>query len=1429
MTALSLFDHIGTSVLPSDAAYTIKNHLDKRGALRHRDLSALLTSLYGGSDAQGLWDWGLAHDAAEAAIGLMVKAKRRSLFGPKADIKRTIQTLNQFEALLPTRTRRTDETQTLQQFSTPLPLALAAVVAAQIKPGELVLEPSAGTGLMAVIAECYGARLTLNELGKTRSELLRGLFPHSLVTTHDAEAIDDLLPVEQNPSVVLMNPPFTHSNNSEVVSQRTTYRHIRSALARLQSGGRLVAITLNSFNPFNDTWRNAFDDLTQESTLSFSVGIEGRTFKKHGTGVDVRLHVFDKHKEPVKPQITSQSVDNPASLLFLINNSLLARKRTKQIVDKTASQIIPITRPLKQKTVKKVNPSPKRFTASRYGAVAPVAYTVKSWKPKAINDDQAIYESYTPQRINIDCAVDHPSALVQSAAMASVTPPKPTAKPILPVSAIEGGILSSAQLEITVYAEQAHSQFIDGQYIYDEDAERLKPAIEEKKPKPIRKGVFIGDGAGVGKGREISSIILSNFLAGRKKAAWISESATLLEDAQRDWCSLGGEKTEIVPLSKYKQADQINLSDGIIFSTFATLRTKGRNGSQDRVQQLIKWLGDDFDGVIVFDESHAMANAAGNRTERGIQKGSQQGKVGLHLQRKLPNARIVYASATGATEITNLAYAERLGLWLGSEFPFSSREDFINKMIKGGIAALEVVARDLKSLGLYFSRMLSFQGVEVELLTHTLTNRQVEIYNLYADAWKIIHNNLERALIVTNISDPDVTYNKDAKSAARSALEGNKQRFFNHLLTAMKMPTMIEAIEQDLASNRAPVIQLVSTSEALLKRRLDLIPPSEWKDIHVDVTPREYVIDYLMNAFPTLSYEIYSNEEGHECSRIMCDERGNQIHNQQALAMRDSLIEELCSLPPVQSALDQLLFYFGQEQVAEVTGRKLRLVKSDNVVSVNKRPANSNLAETDAFQNGIKAMLVFSNAGGTGRSYHADKTALNQKQCVHYMLEAGWQAYKAIQGLGRSNRSNQASKPIVRPVTTNVRGERRFISTIVKRLDSLGALTKGQRETGGQGLYNEEDNFESTYAKAALQSFYHQLNAGMIKACSITHFEDITGLSLRDSQSGNLRKELPPITRFLNRMLALRIETQNELFDAFESILRWYIQSAKENGTFERGVETLTGDSFTILEQSTIFQHECGTDTIAYRIERKTSINPRTLEDILQEADMTTQFVYNGQTNSYGLLKPTYTETNPQGQPEQMYIISRPHTTKHISGTGFAKSYWSTIRRDAFIAGWQEEQERRKHMVSEFWLVTGLLLPIWDKLGDETRIWRLQTQCNQRLLGRKMKTSEMANLQRKLSLNVNINISPAEVLKNIMQNDCKVDLAHGLQLRRVFRAGEQRLTVLGWDYDILQRLKAIGAMIEYHNHNMHCFLPTGNKAIFCIKQLLNFAAVKSIV
>jgi len=165
----------------------------------------------------------------------------------------------------------------------------------------------------------------------------------------------------------------------------------------------------------------------------------------------------------------------------------------------------------------------------------------------------------------------------------------------------------------------------------------------------FRRGWFLGDGTGAGKGRQVAGVLLDNWLKGRRRAVWVSKSDKLIEDAQRDWWALGQERLLITPLSRFRQGTPIALEQGVLFTTYSTLRSDAREERVSRVRQIVDWLGSGFDGVIVFDESHAMQNAGGGKSEHGDQAPSQQGRAGLRLQHALPNARVLYVSATGAS------------------------------------------------------------------------------------------------------------------------------------------------------------------------------------------------------------------------------------------------------------------------------------------------------------------------------------------------------------------------------------------------------------------------------------------------------------------------------------------------------------------------------------------------------------------------------------------------------------------------------------------------------------------------------------------------------------------------------------------------------------------------------------------------------------
>src|SRR3546814_6768234 len=101
------------------------------------------------------------------------------------------------------------------------------------------------------------------------------------------------------------------------------------------------------------------------------------------------------------------------------------------------------------------------------------------------------------------------------------------------------------------------------------------------------------------------------------------------------------------------------------------------------------------------------------------------------------------------------------------------------------------------------------------------------------------------------------TLNAQAKSAARSAFESTKQRFFNHLITAMQTPSAIASIARDIEAGHAAVVQIVSTGEALQERRLAEIPVEDWGDVSVDITPRSEEHTSELQSLMRNSYAVF--------------------------------------------------------------------------------------------------------------------------------------------------------------------------------------------------------------------------------------------------------------------------------------------------------------------------------------------------------------------------------------------------------------------------------------------------------------------------------------------------------------------------------------------------------------------------------------------
>jgi antirestriction protein ArdC/phage/plasmid primase-like uncharacterized protein len=1486
-------------------ALRLSQKLNAEGEITTQFLTEAANQAFGGTQAQGMYSTKDAYDALEAAFNIHLLSTEDSGWTEQgAEWARTkaIDLTSRIQKL-PTQTKRDEEMDEFQQFSTPPALSFVANWVANVQRDDVMVEPSAGTGDLAVWPEIAGAVVILNELAPRRQVLLSALFPKAQLFKENAEQLDNVLPIDIAPTVIVMNPPFS-STAGRVYGQRDTTngaRHIEQALKRLEQGGRLVAIVGNGMAADRPAFSQWWKDIEKKYNVRANVGISGKEYAKYGTSFDNQILVIDKTGATTQPVLTGK-VESVADLPTLLEGIRNDRQQIQSNITKpavkadtrsksdsvqpgngiggvgigkngTGTQSIrnradsgAITTDSQtggETTVGdggndgigagdgiRVNPigdvggSGGGDTGGNSGVPksdSPTRITVEVKNgniPEEFTD--SVFANYTPQRLTIQGAQQHPGKLVQSAAMSAVEPPAPSYAPVLPTNLIKDGLLSIAQLEAVVYAGQAHSELL---------------------PNGSRKGFFIGDGTGVGKGREISGIILDNMMQGRNKAVWISFNEGLIEDAKRDFAGIGGDPGKIFFQGKTKAGNEITQEDGILFTTYSTLRggekkqanDLGQEGGKTRAQQIINWLGEDFDGVIAFDEAHSMGNAIAVKGKRGVRKPSQQAIAGINLQRELPNARITYVSATGATEVSNLSYADRLGLW-GEGTPFADVNTFIAGVTKGGIASMELISRDMKAMGMYLARSLSYDGVSYERLEHTLSDFQEAIYNELAGSWQIVLNNVEQALEITQAGSSG-----NAKSAAMAQFWGAHQRFFNQIITAMQTPRVIDDIREQLDAGNVAVIQLVNTNEAAQERIIAEATAHNTALEDLDFTPRQMLMDYVRNGFPVAAYEESKDDNGNTIYVPVRDSEGNPVFDREAIALRDALLETLQQIRVPENPLDSIINAFGSDRVAEITGRSRRFVQTRDddgnyQVVEEKRGKNSARADAEAFQANKKDILVFSGAGGTGYSFHADNTADNQRKRIHYILQPGWRADAAVQGFGRTHRTNQANAPHYVLPTTNLKAQKRFVSSIARRLDQLGALTRGQREATSQGMFTAADNLESQYAAIALNNFFTDLYRGKTDLS----FHDVTkqmGLNLLDENGALSESKMPGIPQFLNRLLSLKTDRQNAVFAEFENRLVEAVEYAKQQGLYDVGLQTLTAASIKKTRENVVYEDkQTGAQTRYVELAVTTDVSyydwnndvtrltqrRQNLDDlsgwfvsefgnnkgeVFFMSDLGGRLDSEGNAVRRGVIHTI--KKNGHRYIDNADVISRgwDYRTVTVNGVGSYQKVTLTRPIDKVEAEklWHEQVANAPKTETRIErMIVGVILPIWDRVEGSETIKRLQTDEGEQLLGRMLGAKSAKQTLKNLGLDSGLsNRSASDLFKSIKEGN-KAVLSNGWIIATARVNHESRIEIKGRSSftDAERRvLKDQGAFIERINWAERVFIPSGDQGLDVFKRI----------
>jgi len=356
-------------------------------------------------------------------------------------------------------------------------------------------------------------------------------------------------------------------------------------------------------------------------------------------------------------------------------------------------------------------------------------------------------------------------------------------------------------------------------------------------------------------------------------------------------------------------------------------------------------------------------------------------------------------------------------------------------------------------------------------------------------------------------------------------------------------------------------------------------------------------------------------------------------------------------------------------------------------------------------------------------------------------------------------------------------------------------------------------HLESEYAKAALVTWFGLLHSGKLRSTSLVDFESRSGLQLT-CDDGCLVEDLPPITRWLNRILALPIGMQNSIFEEFLGLVEARVAAARDAGTLDVGVETIAADKARVIADVVLRTDErTGATSHLLSIEIERAVRPTSLERILGLAEFIAKprFLLNTKSGRVAFAERARSLMEDSGLLIERVTLTRPTRHEYKIAADLATSAWEETDIETFSRLWTAEaaEAAARTEIDTIHLATGLLLPIWNSLPRDTiAVRRVVDAEGSSWLGRLVDESDVPGILKTFGIASEFQASPTAVLAALGQKGSAViDRPWPMTIRRSLVNGEQRIELVGELYTQLAWLKSLGCFTEIIQFKTRIFVP----------------------